>query len=237
MPKNPLSSGIINGTNIGYIYLIAHPMGFEEFGDYALWNPYETTISNIFNKTILELMDTDGLIIDMRYAVGGRHEIYFKGLSKLLYLEEDYMPYTHLKRDPKSTDYNALVEAEGWNWGIPAETEHVYDKPIMVLTEPDCISACDFLVGAMAKRDEMTVIGKPTNGAFTAVQFTTIEAGKEKVVSGLTYQTASYRDEQKKLVGENVINIPVWTTKEDIINGVDTVRQFAIDYINESSLD
>ena len=60
--------GVIDGTNIGYIYVYHH-------------NYYE--VSSEFDQAVMSLMGTDGLIIDIRFDWGGSYGLN-SGISRLL---------------------------------------------------------------------------------------------------------------------------------------------------------
>lgn len=234
-----LSYGIIDDTNIGYIYLTDLPQGFDDFASYDNWNPYETVFSNRFEKAILELMNTDGLIIDLRYNRGGRDGIVFKGFSHLINKEEEVEIFIGKIRDSSSEDREALVHQDyNVNYPLyPDEPNQYYKNPIIVMTGPDCISAGDALVHFLSKFDEFTIIGRETNGSNIHVTaMSTYEEGDETVNHYMGFFANFFADEPDTILLRKTgfIDIPIWHNKEDIAKGIDTVRKYAMKLILNS---
>lgn len=242
--------GKITDENIGYMYITECPSGFDEFEDPALWDPYKTEWSREFNRIIVELMeDTDGLILDFRYNIGGRNETFYLGLSKLIDSSEDKYIFTMLARDSADPDILALEPAGTLESPLIADDKS-YDKPIVVLTGPDCISACDFMMAFFDLYPEhFTIIGKGNNGSFTGVAADEYDLGEDKVYQYIPRQAGAYfiedekdededEDEKSKkdyelLIRRNFVKEEnfIWQTKESIAKGEDRVRQKAIEII------
>lgn len=228
-----LTYGIIDEINIGYIYLTDLPQGFNDFDNYENWNPYETTFAKRFEKAILELMNTDGLILDLRYNLGGRDGVVFKGLAHLINKEESIKIFKGMMRDNASDDRTALIHEDlNVNHPLhPDEPNQYYDKPIVVMTGPDCISAGDALVHFLSKFPEFTIIGKETNGSnIHVLPMTKHEYDNEYVNHYMGFYVNYFMDEPDKplLRRSDFVDIPIWFTKEDVANGIDTVREYAI---------
>ncbi len=234
--------GKISGENIGYIYVTECPSGFDEFEDPALWDPYATEWSREFNRIVVELMeDTDGIILDFRYNIGGRNETFYLGLSKLIKEATDRYIFMMLSRDSSDPDILALEPAGSIESALVAD-DKAYDKPIVVLTGPDCISACDFMMAFFDLFPEFTIIGKANNGSFTGVSADTYDLGEDKVYQYIPRQAGAYFTEEEPEEGEKMdyellirrsdfIDEYIWQTKESIANGEDRVRQRAIEII------
>ncbi len=262
-----MTSGIMPDENIGYIYLTECPSGFDEFADPALWDPYKTEISEEFSSTISKMKDTDGLIIDLRLNFGGRNEVFYKGLSKLIDTQEDIDVFSMLGKDTSNPHILALDMPLVPNESPLKVDDEKYDKPIVVLTGPDCISACDFLIALFDKFPEFTIIGNHNNGSFTGVAPREYDLGEDVVHQYISSQVGAYVIQEPEYNGpplekiKEMENSPqkndflqkylfthyellirrsdfvdefVWHTKDSIINGVDRVRQRAVEIIKDN---
>jgi hypothetical protein len=233
-----ITYGVMEDENIGYMYITECPSGFQDKEGTSAWDAYDTEWSKEFNRIVLELMDgTDGIIIDLRYNVGGRNETFYLGLSKLIDNPEDIDIFTMLARDYNNPDILALEEI-GTAETVLKGDDQDYDKPVVILTGPDCISACDFLIAFFDKfPNEFTIIGKENNGSFTGVSGTTYDLGEDTVSRYIPVQVGAYKlgedDFEILLRRSDFLDEFVWHTKESIINDIDNVRQRAIEIIKE----
>jgi hypothetical protein len=233
-----ITYGVMEDENIGYMYITECPSGFREKEGTSVWDPYETEWSREFNRIVLELMkETDGIIIDLRYNVGGRNETFYLGLSKLIDNPEDKTVFTMLSRDYDNPDITALNEIGTAEAKLKGDDTD-YDKPVVILTGPDCISACDFLIAFFDLfPEEFTIIGKENNGSFTGVSGDTYDLGEDTVSRYIPLQVGAYKygkdDFDILLRRADFVDEFVWHTKESIINDIDNVRQRAIEIIKE----
>jgi hypothetical protein len=127
-----VSWGIVEGTTIGYIYVLA-------------WFP-DLDISEQFYDAVYNLMfnyQTSGLIIDFRVNYGGDMRVAHAGYSLLfnqtvtkIAFDKRGDPNDHLNMVPASTTHPAYL------WVIRPDTNTFY-KPIAVLTGPNAFSNGD----------------------------------------------------------------------------------------------
>lgn len=185
-----MTYGIIEGTNIGYIYLTECPYLFEEFGGdgYPAWD--KTIFADEFDAALGQLMETDGIIIDNRLNMGGRPEPFYKGLKRIIQLDEPEYLFVDLRRSLNIKDREILSIPERKEWPIMADfKDHKgeYDNPVVVITSPDCISAGDILTTIFGVYDDFTVIGSHNNGSYAGVSGSReYEFGGDTVFSYLT---------------------------------------------------
>jgi hypothetical protein len=267
-PNQPLSFeddpmfvyGIIRDKNIGYMYIKStRPKDRAAFG-------------LEFEKAVVSLADTDGLIIDLRYNTGGEYpEFFYRGFSHLVKGTEDRRIFGNAVRDPDSEDRTRLIgvyEAWGEELAHPTHTDdwfrevyswyvdHLgrkdlspfpgdepdlyYEDSIVVLTGPDCTSGGDWLVQLLARFPEFIIIGKDPNGSnmsFLGSDVFPFRQADEYVTLAIPTLAHYYVDEQpidhlSRRTG--FADHVVWFTKEDIIKGVDTVREYAFQLITKA---
>ncbi len=252
--NNLIESGIISNTNIAFVRLSSFLSGYDEFDKMSDWNPYETEFSDTFAEVIKSFMDTDGIIIDLRNNGGGRPELIYEGFAYLTPFEKEKRLFTILKRNPDNQDdlTDFVIEDAGNFFPLKPDEESLsYNNPIIILTGPKCGSACDLVVAMFSRLVPNSVImGNHNNGAFSALQVSrnTIKffyLGDHNPITNLndvinvlipTHLIAFDEDIDEYLLRRSdFIDYFVYPTKEDIINGVDTIRQFAIDYIMENN--
>jgi len=197
-----MKDGIIKDKNIGYIYIAECPDGFDEFGDPNLWNPFETEFSKQFEGAIMRMKNTDGLILDLRLNLGGRNEVFYKGLTKLVKTEKDMPLFIMLDKDNEDPDMYALKlpDSKEKDVNFPADNEN-YTKPIVVLTRADCISAGDFLVALFARFPEFKIIGMDNNSSFSGVSPNEAIVGDDKIFIYIASQTGYYVKENPNYSG------------------------------------
>ncbi len=200
--------GIIKDTNIGYIYAIECPSGFNEFNDIKLWNPLETEFSNKFSGAISQLKNTDGIIFDLRLNYGGRPEVFYKGLAKLIKTEKPAPTFVMLPRDSKVADIYALEvpSVKKLEIDIPHDEEN-YTNPIVVLSSPDCISAGDLLVALCARFPEFKIIGLDNNASFAAVSPNKYDVGEDEIFVYITSGAGFYVKENPDYNGPTIDEI------------------------------
>ncbi|TKJ29335.1 MAG: hypothetical protein CEE40_08860 [Chloroflexi bacterium B3_Chlor] len=281
-PNRPLSFkddpmfvyGIIKDENVGYMYIKSTRPGNSDRASH----PEAVAFADQFEKAVLALMDTDGLIIDLRANVGGIEiTIFYKGLAHLVKGREDRLIIDTAVRDPEADDRTKLVRArEAWGeegcsavpalgwfgrlcrayehiWGslqdefpFPADDPDLYyENPIIVMTGPDCVSSCDWLVQFLSTFPELTIIGRDPNGSLTGVypgvyepwHYYHEDPTRDYVHFVLPTVAYFFVDEQpiqhlSRRTG--TVDHEVWFTKEDIVSGVDTVREYAIQLIREA---
>ena len=225
--------GIILDENIGYMDIRStNPEDPAEFADQ-------------FEEAVLSLMDTDGIIIDLRENGGGKIPNFMtRGLAHLVKGSEESTILADAVRDPDSGDRTRLVDADDPLSYVKSPVDDpdlYYENPIIVLTGPSCVSGGDILVQWWSEFPEFTFIGKDPNGAMTGTRGSGLpywwQEEKEYVMIG-EYWTAVYLvdeepiDHLTRMTG--FVDHEVWFAKEDVINGVDTVREYALQLIREA---
>jgi hypothetical protein len=208
--------GIIDGTNIGYVYV-------------TVWG-VDSRLG--FYNAIYDLMithPTDGLIFDFRYNTGGNMFQSNDGLSLLFNSVVPTIGFAERCGNPN--DHNAMCQLGTESlYNIPGEPSTYYDNPIAVLTGPGAVSAGDQNALRFKFHPEALIFGKSTRAAFNGPEEHTMPEGWAGSIA--TADAYLLSDPTEYLTrDEFVVDCPVWLTAEDVADGRDTVVEAAIDWI------
>ncbi len=222
-----ITFGIMTGTNIGYIY--ASSWSFNSTLNIS--NDFRNAIDHFVNQ-----VETDGLIIDVRYNTGGSMGPALEGYKLLFNTIEPHFgawdirndPNDHLSMIPHPTLPHSLFIIQG-------DPNTSYDKPIAVLTGPNSVSAGDSETLRMSFHPKARLFGKATNGAFTLSDFPNIG-------SDWFYQKATgsaWLLEGRKYLAHTAIEVDeeVWHTPDAAAKGEDAVVNAAVEWINSGITD
>jgi hypothetical protein len=214
--------GIINGSNIGYIYVTS-------------WSPdAEYKIGIQFYNAIDSLMHvyaTDGLILDFRNNNGGWMGVAHLGYS-LLFNESIYSVAFDIRAG--DTNHFNMVPHPTYTkelFRIPGNSSSYYDQPIAVLTGPGSISNGDFESWRMKLHPKAKLFGKPSCGAFATSILPSLN--NEDWFFYLTYGNSyPVNSPGQYMVHTNLqIDEEVWLTREGVLNGYDDVVSKAVEWI------
>lgn len=211
--QEAMTYGILEGTNIGYIYLTQCPSMWEEIEDVNNPDWYDTSFSKEFDAAIGQLMETDGIIIDNRLNMGGRAEPFYRGFKRIIQLDEPEHIFVDLKRHNEMTDRDVFAIPKQKEWPIMADHEEhngEYDNPIVVITSPDCISAGDLLTTIFGIYDDFTVIGSHNNGSYASITGQEeYEFGGDVVYSTLTLSQLGLCLDRSENIDSDAINAKI----------------------------
>jgi len=220
---NDVSWGILPETNIGYVYAYSWmaQSGFD------------------FGIAIQELMDTDGLILDFRMNQGGSIFMAFDGAA-LLFQEDVVHSFNFMRRDHDYDDYYTMELAEAWGfYDLIANPYTYYDHPIAMLTGPKGMSAGDMVPYYFTHHPRVRRFGRATNGSFSGGGVKIWGAWTDPYVHDLygTYDHAISVDGDENWLhrSEQTPEEEVWLTQDDVVAGVDTVVEAALDWIAEEN--
>jgi hypothetical protein len=212
-----VSFGIIDGTQIGYIYVLDwSEIASQEFYEAvnALVNDYETT----------------GLIIDTRLNYGGSIAGSNPAMAILFNTNINHMDWG--ERCNTSDHLAICPKNNGGQYAIPGNPSSYYDDPIAVLLGPGSNSAGDQMPLRMSYHPMVRFFGKSSSTAFSI---------RSDFYAGHSQWYASYSPWNTYLVDdpgnyltrvEFEVDEEVWLTPDDVAQGNDTVVDAAVDWIN-----
>ena len=220
-----VSYGIIEGTNIGYIYIYGWHLQVWSFspGD-EFKEAFDSLRKNY---------DLEGLIIDARICDGG-HTSEFQKIFPLFFDENWNELFDDIRADPndhytmKTFDHNGLF--------FKAEDDK-FDRPIAVLTGPVAQSMGDIAPFVFKSHPYARLFGLPTNGAFGYVNpdFNKRYGNEvwEEWITLSNMRPKNIPDGYLTHIGYS-IDDTVWLELEDVVKGDDTVVKKAIKWIRNA---
>jgi len=209
--------GIIEGTQIGYIYEIH-------------WNGGEEQFFNAVN-TLMNDYETTGLIIDIRMNYGGgKWRDPMKGLS-LLYNTREFT-IDHVERC-NPNDHLALCAFNRQGYTIiDGRASSYYDKPIAVIIGPGAISMGDQFPLWMKSHPMTRYFGKPTMGAYTGMVYDN-SVYPEWYYGNSIWNSCLVANPSDYLARYEIgIDEDVCFTPDDVAQGYDTVVEATKNWIN-----
>jgi hypothetical protein len=220
-----VSWGIIDGTQIGYIYVTAWT--FDPI--YQISQQFYNAIDSLMHHN-----QTDGMIIDFRlnYGGGGTSN---QGFSLLFNTSLNTLSFDVRCGDPN--DHFSMCQHPFLNqyvFRINGNPNSYYNKPIAVLTGPGTVSAGDVESIRLKFHPMVEFFGKTSSGAFCSASypdlghpdwFFYLSTGNAYFISNHQYLAHTELDMYEE----------VWLTQQGVVNGKDDVVEEAIQWINYST--
>ena len=221
-----VSYGIIDETNIGYIYLVAEVCcGLNDL-------TYDTDIE--LSNALSALEETNGLIIDMRFNWGG-WEYEFTKTEGILF-NQHYYTFNDLLRC-NTTDFsvcpstNPEIKAL---FEITGNPPSLWDRPIAVLIGPNCVSMGEATAYFLSYHPMVRFFGKATAGSVSGIF--PIESFPEWDLSYGVYDEYLLDQPEIRINGRGYLpDVPVWFNADDVANGIDPVVKKAREWIENLS--
>jgi hypothetical protein len=212
-----VSSGIVDGINIGYIYS---------------WDWGPGTGGKLYDavKTFVDEFNITGLIIDSRYNFGGYAAEVSKALS-IFFNEDQDIIHNFVRSDPN--DHLALERdfSVDHYFHIDADN-YLFDKPIALLTGPTSISGGDVAPFELRYHPMVRTFGRATNGAFGSIDLVSYELPADWTSIITLTNEAAYDHPDDYLTHRSIEpDEHVWLEPDDVVKGEDTVVKRAIEWI------
>jgi hypothetical protein len=220
-----VSWGIVEGTQIGYIYVTAWT--FDPV--YQISQQFYDAIDSLMHHN-----ETTGMIIDFRlnYGGGGTSN---QGFSLLFNSTFNTLSFDVRCGDPNN-HFNMCPHLflNQYVFRINGNPNNYYDKPIAVLTGPGTVSAGDVESVRLKFHPMVEFFGKTSSGAFCSASypdlghpdwFFYLSTGNAYFISNHQYLAHTELDMYEE----------VWLTQHGVVNGKDDVVEAAIEWINNTS--
>ncbi|MGF1468833.1 MAG: S41 family peptidase [Sandaracinaceae bacterium] len=199
--------------DIGYVYV---------YNMYAGVGPALTA-------AVESLMDTRGLVLDLRTVVYGSPDNMSGAMAQLF--DEDIDVITRCwERDPVGTN---LRPCQWPGLRIDADEATLYDRPIAVLVGPESWGVADHAAYMLRLHPRARVFGLPTPGAFRNDR----GYNPPPPASDFGIQMWVVSGIERTADGRDLLDVPVapdeevWLTPEDVAAGRDTVVEAALAWI------
>jgi hypothetical protein len=221
-PKNFNYNNILNNylhndfkTNGPLLFKITDGVGYIYYKSFS-----EDLTATQLNSVIDEMKDTKGLIIDVRNNTGGNTanaDLFFSCFINTSTL----VKYEKIKKGP---DHNDFYDARP-HYVSPAGTE--YKKPVIVLTNRKCFSACNDFVLYMSQLPNVKLFGDQTGGGGSIPhQYILANGWKIQYSATLTLSPDKIPVENGIAPDQSLTITPIQET-----NGVDIIIESAVQYL------
>lgn len=150
--------------------VVEHRRLEDNFGYIRVVHLVTTQVVSDFNAALDTLMDTDGLILDLRGNHGGYPWIMMPIAGRFF---RDYQRVCSF--DGRSPSIGALVRSVG-RVGVPP-VGRTYDQPLVVLIDDSTASMSEGLAFTLGDCGRAVLLGRPTMGLNAAIRNTTLKNG------------------------------------------------------------
>jgi hypothetical protein len=205
--------GIVQGTNIGYIY------------SYTWFN----SSSHFYNAidSLTRIYKVNGIVIDLRSNNGGHVENADEGLSLLFKVASP--PIYMASRNNPFDHFSMKLNADYFFMNV--DSTRFFDKPIAVLLGPNSLSANDFIATQLRYYLNVRFFGKPPASGYASDQMVGIDSicyARYAFLNGYVLQDSipQYLTHVEFQMDERV-----WLTPEGVARGEDDVAKSALAWI------
>ena len=233
VPKPPdffnyefVSSGIVAGTRIGYIYV------------WGWLGNAEQDFAQAVNE-LTQVQHVDSLIIDFRFNNGGFVHAPLRGLGELSTHPAPTIGYDGRKDGGDHLKMKSVFPPSGYKLDFAGDGKRVktyYGGPIAVLVGPGAVSAGDLSSLWATFLPRVRTFGKSTSAAFThptqPALGTSLDLDPDwftKVGETNAYRVGAPQDYLAH--GEFPVDQLVWLTPDDVAVGKDTVVEAAMNWL------
>jgi hypothetical protein len=210
--SDAVTYGIVQGTNIGYIYIYHHQLD---------------NVGKQFNAAVAALANTQGIIIDLRFDNGGWIGLN-DGIARLTsYAGPTLTSFTR----SSSSDLWSLVPLQTFDYSIPQDNLR-YEHPVAVLLGPACVSYGDITARQLTYLDNVHFFGKSTMGIYSG------HWGSDATLPGFDVSCVDFTLLDSRLPSLQLwardfpLDEEVWLTRDGVAKGEDDVVKRALEWMN-----
>jgi hypothetical protein len=215
-PDTTVTYGILENTNIGYIFL-------------ARERPVDLTEIQFYNA-VKALKNTEALIIDLRYNIGGKQGI-TKFDSALNILFNEYHKTVEFVNRCNTNTFDLCNTGYWTEFEINGKYPDYYDRPIAVLLGPACASLGEITAQRLKYHPMVRFFGASTAACYGFAYGYSTYADWNLLFSGADMYHISQPDIYLNR-SEFPIDYPVWFNKDDVAKGIDPVVEKSLEWIN-----
>lgn len=219
---DPVTWGMIEGEDIGYIYETVWAFDADE--------QFAAAVDSIMNH-----IPAVGLIVDFRTNLGGNMHLAYDALE-MLFGDTVQTIGMDCRSDPDDHFSMGLCASPSM-FAIRGGAATYYDKPIAIITGPNAVSSGDQVAFALSLHPMARVFGKSTSTAFNSPVSHTLP------FDGFTFAYAYAEAWAADTPGEYLthdefpVDEYVWHTIDAVAQGKDNVVEAAIAWINSFDAD
>ncbi len=208
--------GIVQGTNIGYVY---------SWSWFYIGGHFRNAIDSL-----TRVYNVDGIVIDIRTNKGGYLSNVVDGISLLFKVAP---PPVYLANRSDPFDHLSMTGAPYYSMTV--DPKRFFDKPIAVLTGPNAVSANDFIVTQLRHHPRARFFGKaPASGYASAVTAS---------IDSMCFAQYAYCNGYVLEDGvphylthvEFQVDEKVWFTPDGVARGEDDVAKAALAWITSAT--
>jgi C-terminal processing protease CtpA/Prc len=170
-------------------------------------------VDKLLNQVFAEFTNLEGLIIDIRFNMGGNDK-FSKKVAERFIAKETLSYYKQTRKDKQFGELKSHY--------IKPKGEEPFLKPTILLTNDQSVSAADVFTLIMNQLPQVKVFGTPSNGSFS-------DLASKKLPNGwvLTYSNQRYVDlEKKNYEGKG---IPVDKSLKNKLKKIQSEEDFVIE--------
>ena len=218
--------GVVQETNIGYVYVTSWSFDAQ----FAIRAQFREAIDKLMND-----VKADGIILDFRFNTGGG-ALAVDGLSLLFNRVTPTVGFDRRilgSSDPLAMEPDPLRRES--NLVIRPDPATYYDKPIAVLIGPGSISAGELEARRLSFHPRVRLFGKTAPGGNTGSSF--IDLGNSNWFASLSDGSMYLVSNHQYLAHIGLEpDEYVWFDQQDVANGVDTVVEAALEWIDSENV-
>jgi len=179
-----------------------------------------------------DLTAIKGIIIDLRYNLGGSHNILHPIVGCLIdsAVKTPTDHYVEYAPAPARWGEREAFILKSRNWEVPPRDGKRYNGPLVLLIGPTTHSSGEDMVIELSQTGRCTTIGEPTAGGAGGRFASSLPGGGEFTVS--TFR-ATYPDGKEYMEMGIQPDVEIRVTLDDILAGKDRVLEKGIDVIRD----
>ena len=203
------------------------PSGVQTEIGVIAFNIWMIPIMPHFEKAMYELRDADGIIIDLRGNPGGVGGM-ASSVGRFLLSEKGSLGTMTMRGTQMKFNIEPVIVT---TWG---ETLDPFEGPIAILTDSGSASTSEIFAGGLQSLGRVEVFGTRSSGQALAALMDRLPSGDVFIHAIADFETSTgHRLEHGGVVPDYIVPL----TRADLINGIDSPKHAAMEWIEQSASD